>query len=151
MPVLPTNMFIVRNVKLTGAWTQEDKDFYRDKVCASLGGGWGLFCAHGNYSQDTTESTYTGSFQNASLVIQQPQLIALAGILLNHCPAPDAHLKWGPDANLSPAHYPLALEERQAMVRHHAFERYARRVRELHLKKAEEEIAERRSKWRLGD
>jgi hypothetical protein len=69
MPVLPTNMFIVRNVKLTGAWTQEDKDFYRDKVCASLGGGWGPFCAHGNYSQDTTESTYTGSFQNASLVI----------------------------------------------------------------------------------
>lgn len=136
MPVLPTHLFIVRNVEMTGAWSEEDKRFYHEVVKASMGGGWGPFSVHGNYSEDTSEKTYSGEFSGTTLKAEQPQILAVAGTLLNPQPYPDPHLAWGPEANLDPPTYPLAAVERAAQIEARYQEAIVRDIQEkLKLKK----------------
>ncbi len=144
MPLIPTHFFIVRNVKLTGNWSKEDMTFYHEKVVASIGGGWGPFQAHGSYSEETTERTYTGAFSGASLVIEQPQLIAVAGTLIGRQPNPDIRLKWGVDANLDPPQYPPALGEQIERLKSHASEFEEDQFRRQKMEEIEKVIVARR-------
>jgi hypothetical protein len=144
MPLLPTHWFVVRNLTLTGNWTSEDETFYHEVVSASIGGGWGPFSAHGSYREETTEKTYTGKFTGASLKIDQPQIIAVAGTLLRHEPNPDLSLKWGPDADLTPPHYPLAARLAEQRRNAHAAQAEERSIRAEALRQADDVIATRK-------
>jgi hypothetical protein len=94
MPVLPTTFFVVRNVRLTGNWSQEDTKFYATQTQARASFGWACFSVSGSYSESTSERTYTGQFANATITIEQPQIIAVGGILPARCPNPDPGLTW---------------------------------------------------------
>jgi hypothetical protein len=99
MPLLPTSWFMVRNVQISGQWSQADMNYHASQISAHANFGWGPFSAQGSFSESTSEKTATSHFQGASLVIPQPQLIAVFGTLLNFMPHYDPSLNWGSDAN----------------------------------------------------
>jgi len=94
MPVLPTAFFVVRNVRLTGNWSEEDARFYATQTQARASFGWACFSVSGSYSESTSERTYTGQFANATITIEQPQIIAVGGLFPPRCPNPDPGLSW---------------------------------------------------------
>jgi hypothetical protein len=114
MPVLPTTFFVVRNVKLTGNWGQQDERFFAEQIQTRASFGWGPFSCSGSYSESTSERTYNGSFANGTITIEQPQIIAVAGILPPASPNPDPGLTWsrrsGEEPWLTPPSEPADLQ-----------------------------------------
>jgi hypothetical protein len=94
MPVLPTVFIVVRNVRMTGNWREEDMRFFAEQTRTRASFGWGPFSVSGSYSESTSERTYSGQFSGATLEIEQPQIIAVGGTLLPRCPNPDPGLSW---------------------------------------------------------
>jgi hypothetical protein len=94
MPVLPTVFFVARNVRLSCNWSSEDRRFWAEQIQARASFGWGPFSCSGSYSESTSEKTYSGQFADASVVVEQPQIMAVGGILPPRCPDPDPGLAW---------------------------------------------------------
>jgi hypothetical protein len=94
MPVLPTVFFVVRNVRLSGNWAQEDERFFAEQTQTRASFGWGPISVSGSYSESTSERTYNGQFAGGTITVEQPQIIAVGGTLLARCPNPDPGLAW---------------------------------------------------------
>jgi hypothetical protein len=105
LPLLPTNWFVVRNVKVSGQWKQADMNYHASQISAGASFGWGPFSCSGSYRESTSSRTATSHFQGTTLYIDQPQIIGVLGNLLQTTPQPDMSLAWGPDANLGTPHY----------------------------------------------
>jgi hypothetical protein len=117
MPLLPTRWFITRNVEISGQWSDADMEYHASQISAHASFGWGPWSAQGNYRESTSEKTATSHFQGTTLVIPQPQILAVFGNLLNVMPHPDPSLPWGADADLNPPTYPLLEKELAASRR----------------------------------
>jgi hypothetical protein len=102
MPVLPTVFFVVRNVRLSGNWKEEDEKFYAQQTQSRASFGWGPFSVSGSYSESSAERVYNGQFAGGTIAIEQPQIIAVGGTLLPRCPNPDPGLAWSTRAGEEP-------------------------------------------------
>lgn len=102
MPVLPKHLIVVRNVELSAAFSRAIYERYHKEVKFNASVGWGPFSVSGSYSEAST-SVYThAAFDGVTFKIQQPQIIARAGLLIPKSPNPDQSLPWEDDAWLPP-------------------------------------------------
>jgi hypothetical protein len=97
MPFYPAEMLVVRNVKLTAAFTEQDNQVITSHTSASTSCGFACFSISGSYSEDTSEVKTSATFDGATISIDQPQIIAFLGTLLPRCPDPDPTLPWQGD------------------------------------------------------
>jgi hypothetical protein len=103
MPFLPAEMVVVRNVKLTANFTSTDNTIITSHVSGGASFGWGPFSISGSYSEDTSEQTFQGTYNNGTITIAQPQIIAFLGPLTPRSPDPDPLLPWQSDAAFPPS------------------------------------------------
>lgn len=99
MPVLPTDFVIVKNVNISSIFSEAEKKFISEVISGSVSGGFGPFSCRGSYSTTTTKEEVKASFDQTTLRIANPQIIAFLGILLPKTPNPDTRLPWGDDAD----------------------------------------------------
>lgn len=116
MPVLPTDIILAKNVTISAAFTESEKTFVRKTLSGSVSGGWGPFSARGSYQTTSTKQDVTGSFDETTLRIANPQIIAFMGTLVPKTPDPNRLLPWGDDADFGEQKEEQLFKESQAYV-----------------------------------
>jgi hypothetical protein len=97
MPILPEYLIVVRNLELSGAFSAEESSWYQSQISGGVSVGWGPFSLSGSYSESTTTQHAHASFDGVTFKIEQPQIIARTGIMLDRSPDPDQSLSWQGD------------------------------------------------------
>lgn len=103
MPVIPTDLVIVKDVSITANFGEKERDFIKKILSGSAGGGWGPIGVKGSYQTTTSSEDVEGSFDGTTLKVHNPQVIGIIGTLLPACPNPQRELPWGDDAAFPPA------------------------------------------------
>ena len=98
MPFYPAEMVVARKVKLSANFTETDNSVITSHMSGGASFGYGPFSISGSYSEDTKEVNTSGTFDGATISIDQPQIIAFTGPLTGRCPDPDPTLPWQSDA-----------------------------------------------------
>lgn len=94
MPVLVNQLVIVKNVEISGDFSESEMTFYREEIKKNVSAGWGPFSVSGSYKSVTEEKREVGSIGSNIIKINHPQIIAKIGILLPSCPNPDPKLSF---------------------------------------------------------
>jgi hypothetical protein len=76
MTVLPTGFIVVRDLKISATWSQQESDFIREKTKASASFGWGPFSVGGSYQSESSNFHYKSEFDGRTLSAPGPQLMA---------------------------------------------------------------------------
>ena len=100
MPFFPSEMVVVRKVKLTADFSETDNQTITQHNQGGSSFGFGPFSISGSYSEDSTEVNTSATVNGATVEIDQPQIIAFLGALMPQCPNPDPTLPWQSDAAL---------------------------------------------------
>lgn len=98
MPILPQYLIVVRNLELSAAFSQDERDFYSREVQHKASFGWGPFSLSGSYREAESSKHVHASFDGITFRIEQPQIIARSGIMLQKSPNPNKSLSWEDDA-----------------------------------------------------
>lgn len=117
-PVVPTNLIVARNVRLSANWSMEDRTYLEENLTTSASAGWGPFSVSGSYTEQKIEKKVSARFDGVEISIDQPQIIGYTGELFKSpVPNPDPTLPWEDDAILpSEADYArlLAMKSQKA-------------------------------------
>jgi len=100
MPVLPEYLILVRNLELTGTFSQQDIETYSRHMQVSTSFGFGPFSVSGSYQESENRVSVKATFDGVTIKIPQPQIIAREGIFIPQCPNPNPGLSWKEDACL---------------------------------------------------
>lgn len=98
MPVLPKYLIVARNLEISSVFTSQEESWYHKEISANANIGWGPFSLSGSYKDSTSTHRAHASFDGTTFKIDQPQIIAKQGIILDRSPNPDVSLPWQADA-----------------------------------------------------
>jgi hypothetical protein len=94
MPMYPTTMLMVRNVKISFDKSSEVNETFMKQVRASASVGWGPFSARANYYKRTNQINHDFVEDATGLQINGMQVIGFICKLTDKCPNPDPALNW---------------------------------------------------------
>ncbi|WP_448677145.1 hypothetical protein [Delftia acidovorans] len=94
MPMYPTGMVLVRNVKLNFNKSSELNKTFMETVRGSTSVGWGPFSARANYYKRIDKSSHDFVEDAAGLEIKGMQILGFMCTLLDKSPNPDEDLNW---------------------------------------------------------
>jgi hypothetical protein len=94
MPMYPTGMVLVRNVRINFNKTSEVNRKFMETIRGSASVGWGPFSARANYYKRMEKSTHDFVEDSAGLEIKGMQILGFMCALLDQCPNPDSNLNW---------------------------------------------------------
>ncbi len=94
LPVLPLGLLVVKNVKLSGFDSSEEREFIQRTLTTRASVGWGPFRVSGSYSSTTTSEKIESEFQDGSIVVKDAQIVGVFGSLMPDSPNPDLTLNW---------------------------------------------------------
>jgi len=97
MPVLVNKLIVVKNLTISGDFSESEREFYREQITRNASVGWGPFSVSGSYTSTTQKEHIKGSFDGINIRMDHPQIIAKMGIILPECPNPDRSLAFDPD------------------------------------------------------
>jgi hypothetical protein len=118
LPMLPLEMLVVRNVKLTADFAATENQKITSHMQGGASFGIGPFSVSGSYTEDSQEVKTAGVQSGASIEIDQPQILAFLCSLTPQSPNPDMSLPWQGDAVFPQGIAPnLAAEIRQRHAR----------------------------------
>jgi hypothetical protein len=86
MPVLPTEMVVVRNVKISADWSKSDLDFMKQQTNAGGGFSIGPFSIAGNYANSKSKETFSAAWAGSTLIVPSVQIMGWIGQVLPFCP-----------------------------------------------------------------
>lgn len=91
MPLIPTGLIMARNVKITGEFSDAERNFVSTAIKNKTDVGWGPFSLCGkvnaNANVDYTKETKTCSLRGDTIEFTEPQIIGYICEVLPECPA----------------------------------------------------------------
>ena len=86
MPLIPSALLIVRDVTITGAWSQTDSDHIASATSGSVSAGWGPFSVSGSYSHSSTKDTFHAQKTDQGFFIPDIQVLGYVCTKVPFCP-----------------------------------------------------------------
>lgn len=108
MPLLPTELILARNVKLTANWSTDIKNTFEQSTTSTVRAGWGPFS--GSYSRTDTSSSADSSVKVSgnTVTFEKPQIIGYLVEVVPGSPIVKPGLKFASDKPTNVG--PLVLE-----------------------------------------
>ena len=94
MPLLTTEMLVVKNVRISGNWGRGDDRFHESVRSGSASVGFACFRISGSYEHRSVRHDVKGQSESGVLKIDAPQIIGYFSTVLPECPNPDPSLSW---------------------------------------------------------
>ena len=86
LPALPTQMLLVKNVKILTVDTQNTYDYIRTHVEGGARFGWGFFSVGGSYTRDTLTTNSTFHLEDGWIIIDGVQVIGWVSEVMPYSP-----------------------------------------------------------------
>ena len=90
MPLLPTGFVVARNVKISAAFTEEDKKTMENLLSTEGSVGWGPFSISGEYKNRSSERDFKSTFDGGTLHLPGLQIIAWISTMMPKSPTQNA-------------------------------------------------------------
>ena len=88
MPVIPTGFLIARNATVTGNFSKDFRDYYKQTISASHSGGFGPFRIRGSYNETVEKTDVNADTASNGFTIGNPQVIGFFVEVLPASPDP---------------------------------------------------------------